>query len=122
MAKKIIDSDDLIKENLKLKKENEWDKHKIAYLESMLELNGIDPNKYTVKKREEVILSALTNKDVKNITILCAIAGISREANYKYLRTKDKETLNSQILEVIRSVQKETSYAIGHRPMKEECK
>jgi len=51
--------------------------------------------------------------------MLCDIAGISREAYYKYLRNKDKETLNNQILEVIRSVQKETSYAIGHRPMKE---
>ena len=39
MAKKIIDNDDLIKENLKLKKEHEWDRHKPTYLESMLELN-----------------------------------------------------------------------------------
>jgi len=54
--------------------------------------------------------------------MLCAIAGISREAYYKYLRNKDKVTLNSQILEVIKTVQNETSYAIGHRPMKEECK
>jgi len=53
MAKKIIDSDDLIKENLKLKKEHEWDKNKIAYLESMLELNGIDPNKYRKKKEKK---------------------------------------------------------------------
>ncbi len=53
MAKKIINSDDLIKENLKLKKEHEWDKPKIAYLESMLELNGIDPNKYRKKKEKK---------------------------------------------------------------------
>jgi len=53
MAKKIIDSDDLIKDNLKLKKEHEWDKHKIAYLESMLELNGIAPNKYRKKKEKK---------------------------------------------------------------------
>ncbi len=72
-----------------------------------------------VKKREEVIVFALLNKDVKNITMLCAIAGISREAYYKYLRNKDKVTLNSQILEVIKTVQNKTSYAIGHRPMKE---
>ena len=82
MAKKIIDSDDLIKENLKLKKEHEWDKYKIVYIESMLELNGIDPNKYR-KKREEVIIFALLNNDDKNITMLCAIVGISREAYYK---------------------------------------
>ena len=54
--------------------------------------------------------------------MLCDIAGISREAYYKYLRNKDKVTLNSQILEVIKTVQNEISYAIGHRPMKKECK
>lgn len=45
MAKKIIDNEDLIKENLKLKKEYEWDRHKIAYLESILVLKGINPKK-----------------------------------------------------------------------------
>jgi transposase-like protein len=53
MAKKIIDSDDLIKENLKLKKEHEWDKNKIAYLESMLELYGIDPDTPSKKKEKK---------------------------------------------------------------------
>ncbi len=41
---------DLIKKNRELKKAHEWDTNRIAYLESLLELNNIDPKRISKKK------------------------------------------------------------------------
>ena len=41
---------DLIKKNKELKKAHEWDKNRIAYLESLLELNNIDKKAISKKK------------------------------------------------------------------------
>jgi len=41
---------DLIKKNKELKKTHEWDKNRIAYLESLLELNNI--NQKTISKKK----------------------------------------------------------------------
>jgi transposase-like protein len=41
---------DLIKKNKELKKAHEWDENRIAYLESLLELNNIDQKTISKKK------------------------------------------------------------------------
>lgn len=53
MDNKIKDKNALIDENLRLKKEKEWNKNKIAYLESLLELNGVNPKKQNKAKKEK---------------------------------------------------------------------
>jgi hypothetical protein len=67
---------ELLKENRRIKIEDSRKKDHIAYLESLLELNNIDPTKIS-KKKEKAIRYAKEIKHRTNIKSLCVRLQIS---------------------------------------------
>lgn len=53
---------DLIKKNKELKKAHEWDENRIAYLESLLELNNVDQKTISKKKGHKQFSMPLKTK------------------------------------------------------------
>lgn len=93
-------------------------KHRIAYLESLLEVVGVRERDIS-KKRYLAIQNASLASEIKfNVSLFCSVADISRESYYQYLKQlKNGNVENNKYIKFITEVQNETGFGVGYRRM-----